>query len=90
VVGRRDDVQVVEILARQPWPDDAVALCAAFEDAMVAYRAKDWQLALHRFEAVLYRWPADGPSRFYMGRCRAFIDGGAGGDDPTLVRMDQK
>lgn len=90
VVGRQDDVHVVEVLGRQPWSSKHLELCAGFEDAMAAFRAKDWQRALHRFEALLYRFPDDGPSRFYMERCRSLLDTGALGEDPTLVRMDQK
>jgi len=42
------------------------------------------------FEALLEKFPNDGPSRFYLARCQSYASGHPAPDDPHVIRMDAK
>lgn len=70
VLGRSEAIAVVEILGRRLGGNDPRAeLCTDFATALAAFQAGDWPIARRRFAAILRRWPADGPTRFYLGKC---------------------
>ncbi len=74
VKGKRLPVRIFELLAE---PADAALFgpfAAAFEDALRAYRERDWQLALRRFEEFAKEYPDDAPAGIYMERCRLLIE----------------
>jgi len=52
---------------------DTRGLCGAFAPALAAFLARDWVGAEAAFRVVLERYPADGPSCFYLARCREFL-----------------
>jgi adenylate cyclase len=44
-----------------------------FHKGREAYKQRDWREARRGFEAVLKRWPDDGPARVFLGRCDEFL-----------------
>jgi len=69
VKGRSQPVRIFELL---PGGDQGsqTFLIGEFAAGLDAYRRRDWDGAVARFEAVLERYPQDGPSRLYVERCR--------------------
>jgi adenylate cyclase len=74
VKGKRLPVRIFELLAKRS--DSALLgpFAAAFEDALRAYRERDWPPALRRFEEFVREYPDDTPGRIYVERCRLLIE----------------
>jgi adenylate cyclase len=65
--GHRLDLQQESSLA------DADARCEQFEEARKLYRQRQWAEAQSAFQAILDRWPNDGPSLVYLKRCEEYL-----------------
>jgi adenylate cyclase len=84
--GKSEPVRVFELLGSDPeigreqrW------LCSEFADALNAYRERDWRAAIERFSNILDAFPEDGPARFYLQRCEAYVASPPVGKwDPTV------
>jgi adenylate cyclase len=90
-VGKTEGLPVYEVMA---WQDSATeeqrALAASFATAMQPYRAGHWTAAETALQRMTEQYPDDGPTRFFLARCRRFIADPTLDADPSLVRMDQK
>lgn len=74
VVGRSEPVRVYELLGRKGGLSASQAqLQARHEEALAAYRARDFEAARRSFERILSEWPEDGPAQAYVARCEAFL-----------------
>jgi adenylate cyclase len=90
-VGKTEAIPVYEVLARRETAtDQQLELCEAFEAGMASYQAASWTQAAGRFQAILDAFPDDGPSRFYLDRCRRAISDPEQGREPGVIRMDVK
>jgi adenylate cyclase len=65
--ARVSDLQGDEALA------DAQARMRKFENARKLYRARKWSEAQREFQAILEKWPKDGPSLVYLKRCEEYL-----------------
>ncbi len=63
---------------------------SAFAEALARFEAERWAEAAERFESILAAHPADGPTRFYLDRCRRYQAGGPLPPDPGLIRLEHK
>jgi len=81
VKGKEQPVRVFEVVALQ---EDLTPELAArnreFAQALTQYRQGDFAAAAAGFGTLLERFPKDGPSQTFLGRCRRFLD------DPSLPR----
>ncbi|MCL6481421.1 MAG: adenylate/guanylate cyclase domain-containing protein [Firmicutes bacterium] len=81
VKGKRQPVLVFELLAlvpedrraQTPELDALRALAVEFAAARALYRQRRWAEAKAAFEAILARWPADGPARVFLRRCATYL-----------------
>jgi adenylate cyclase len=89
VFGRMQPLAITELLGRPGDPHDA-ALLAGFAGALGSFQAERWAEAVAGFEAVLASHPDDGPTRFYLERCRRYQSGAPLPPDPALIRLDHK
>jgi adenylate cyclase len=64
--GRDQAARVYELLSESPGAD-----VAAYERALAAYRARDWDAAEADLDAILAAVPGDGPARALRERVRA-------------------
>ena len=55
-------------------------LVGYFSQGLTAYRARDWQGAIGKFEAALAAHPTDQLSKIYIERCRHLLQNAPGGD----------
>ncbi len=89
--GKTSPLSVVELLGLQADADPArQRLCRRFELALGSYAAAQWQVAADRFAAILDHHPGDGPSRFYLARCRALLADPPAGDWSATVTVASK
>ena len=65
--GHRLDLQEAGILT------EAETCCERFEEARKLYRERKWMEARRELEAILGRWPNDGPSIVYLKRCQEYL-----------------
>jgi adenylate cyclase len=73
VKGKNQPVTIFEILSRQAAANDGKALVEMFGQGREAYKARNWRAAKTAFDEVLRRWPDDGPSRVFRGRCDEYL-----------------
>jgi len=73
VKGKNQPVTIFEILSRQAAANDGKALVEMFGQGREAYKTRNWIAAKTAFEEVLRRWPEDGPSRVFRGRCDEYL-----------------
>ena len=91
LMGKADPTSVVEILGKRGGASaDQLALCAQYADALAAFRSKKWSVAAGLFEAILEHFADDGPSRFYLRRCKHYAADGPPQDEPTVIQMEEK
>ena len=90
-VGKTDAIPIFEVVAQIDTAiDSQTALCTAFAQALAAYRQADWAIAIEQFETIIDEHPDDGPTRFYLERCRQFILDPESAEDPLVIHMTAK
>lgn len=90
-VGKMEALPIVEILAQNTTASAGrVLLNERFAEALASYYASHWEKTMTSFENILSDYPDDGPTRFYLARCRQYQDGAPQPDDPRVIQMDAK
>jgi class 3 adenylate cyclase len=73
VVGKTEPQRIFELLGRKgEVASEHLALRDAFEEALAAYRRKDWEEARSAFESCLAVMPGDEPSKVFLSRIAEF------------------
>ncbi|HEY2995454.1 MAG TPA: adenylate/guanylate cyclase domain-containing protein [Methylomirabilota bacterium] len=81
VKGRDEPLDVYEVLGRREDVDGVqVAWLQAWERAVALYRARQWAEAAAAFAELCAKTPADGPSRVYLERARTLAARPPGAD----------
>jgi adenylate cyclase len=79
VKGKQQPVTIHELIGRRGeasvygTPEELQARLDLFVQARELYRRRQWQEAQEKFQSILDRWPADGPSRMYWKRCQEYL-----------------
>jgi adenylate cyclase len=74
VKGKLQPVTIYELTGRATEiSGDATEILSRFIAARSLYQARKWQDAQNAFQAILDKWPADGPSRTYWKRCQEYL-----------------
>ena len=73
VKGKLVPATIYEVLTTAAAADDGRGLVTTFGRGREAYKVRDWQAAKIAFEEVLHRWPDDGPSKVFLGRCGEYL-----------------
>ncbi len=70
VKGKGQPVKIFELLAsRGSASADQQALAGSFHSALEEYRKRNWGKAREILQALLARFPKDGPAKLYLERC---------------------
>jgi adenylate cyclase len=88
-VGKTRPLRLAAVVGRRGDPYDA-RLFEAFAEALARFEAEGFAEAAARFETILAGHPADGPTLFYLDRCRRYQAGGPLPPDPGLIRLEHK
>ncbi|MEJ2576615.1 MAG: adenylate/guanylate cyclase domain-containing protein, partial [Gammaproteobacteria bacterium] len=90
-VNKTDAVPIYHVVAlNEHATPQQQELCERFDAAMEKYRARDWHDAEARLEQLLIAFPADGPAKFFLQRCKRYAAEPDESIDPRLVKMDAK
>lgn len=91
-VGKTEAIPIVEIMASTTEATDKQRLLAEhFAEALAIFHTADWVKAAVAFEKLQKTYPDDGPTRFYIARCKAYLGGTTQPpDNPRVIRMDAK
>jgi len=79
VKGKHQPVRIYELLGRESELSangvggELRQRLDRFAEARALYSRRRWEEAQRAFEAVLARWPDDGPSRAYWKRCQEYL-----------------
>jgi adenylate cyclase len=79
VKGKRQPVTIYELIGHANEnsvygsPDEVHARVELFQQARSLYRQRQWEQAQNTFQAMLDKWPDDGPSRTYWKRCQDYL-----------------
>jgi adenylate cyclase len=76
VKGKMQPVTIYELMRAEPDPakhKETTELIELFERGHLAYKQRYWGTAKKIFEAMLARWPDDGPSRIFLARCDEYL-----------------
>ena len=91
LLGKSDPTSIVEIMAkRNAAGAEQLDVCARFGEALAAFQSQQWSRAAELFDAILERTADDGPSRFYLSRCRKYLAEDTIQPHPTIIQMDDK
>jgi adenylate cyclase len=72
--GKETGLEIHEIFGTNTLTDNGNhKLCELFTAAMATLEAAQWSRAAEMFAAILVTYPADGPSLFYLDRCRTYL-----------------
>jgi adenylate cyclase len=90
-VGKTDAIPIYEVLAEKVRATDKqLRLCEAFGAGLAAYQESKWGEAASILREILEEHEGDGPSKFFLARCRRFLSEEAGEENSRVVRMDAK
>ncbi len=75
VVGRSEPLRIYELLGMDTLPQiNKDYQLEVFDEALKAYRSRQFSVALKRFHRVLRYFPNDGPAQVYTIRCLNYIE----------------
>jgi adenylate cyclase len=90
-VGKSAAVAVVELGGYTQTANPRTSkLYELFALALECYRSRRWREAERRFAEILSVFPEDGPSRFYLSRCEAYVRTPPGAGWSPTVRLEHK
>ena len=91
VAGRAEAVTVYELLGLVAEVEPAVEeLGRRYAEALRAFQGRRWTEARGLLEELTTRWPADGPTRVLLARCRLCLETPPGDDWDAVNRMANK
>ncbi len=90
VKGKLQPVSIYELLAFAPEAPRYADLLQQFAGALAAYRRREWDEAIECFEALLARYPDDGPSHELLKRSHEFRREGPAADWDGVYVMKTK
>jgi adenylate cyclase len=79
VKGKLQPVAIFELIGRKNGataygtPQELQVRLELFAQARDLYRRRQWEEAQRKFQAILDKWPDDGPSRAYWKRCQEYL-----------------
>lgn len=88
--GKKEVISIYEIFG----PGDAVTpddenLCSLFASASDLLMHGNWEEAIQAFTALLQIHPDDGPSGFYLQRCRQYLESPPAAGEQMVIRTDK-
>lgn len=91
LAGKQAALDVVEVMGRPAWPgQQPPELLRAFAQALVQYRSGQVEAALAAFSALQQAHPGDGPTGYYVQRCRSHLAEPANHDPALPIRVFSK
>jgi adenylate cyclase len=73
VKGKSEPVEIYELLGYRETAGELAELADLFAQARECYKRHQWQETAARLDAILARWPNDGPSRVFRQRIAGYL-----------------
>ena len=74
VVGVSEPVRLFELVDEKSLvTDETRSLCDGYREAHKLFEEQNWPEAKKRFEELAAAYPEDGPVKYYLERCKAFM-----------------
>jgi adenylate cyclase len=90
VKGKVQPVTIYEVLSPEMIANGGQDLVELFTRGHAAYRQREWNNARQIFEAVLARWPGDGPAHVFLSRCEQYLAEAPEADWDGVYEMKHK
>ena len=90
VSGKRQPVDIYELLGAADEREKFADQLQRFDQAMKLYRGQNWKLAAEEFTALLTAYPEDGPAQIFLQRSLEFIDTPPPADWDGVYEMKSK
>jgi adenylate cyclase len=92
VKGKREGTPIYELVGRKEAgePEAIVELCQGFARGVQTFLARDWDGAGKIFGDLAIKFPGDGPTDLYLGRCRKYRDNPPGADWRGIEFLEAK
>ena len=91
LVGKSDPIAIIEILAQiELATEDQKQLCRHFAEGLDFFQGHQWSKAEGLFEAISNEYPQDGPTGFYLNRCRDYLTQSPTVSKSATIHMDVK
>lgn len=76
VKGKSEAMAIYELMGRKTGDEagETAALCSEFTRGVTSYLNREWDSACEIFDSLAAKFPSDGPSGFYLTRCRHYRD----------------
>jgi adenylate cyclase len=89
--GMLRPLDIVEILGlRDEFTDDLDERCRQYASALKVFESGSWREAMALFEAVLAKWPDDGPAQFFRDRSRDRAATSPMHEPPWAIQVETK
>jgi adenylate cyclase len=89
--GKRNPTTVFELMCRnEEATEEQRTVCILFEEALDAFKRRDWNEAILKFSDINNRSGGDGPCQFYIGLCEQFRENPPAEDWKGEVLMERK
>ncbi|MFQ6006983.1 MAG: CHASE2 domain-containing protein [Woeseia sp.] len=90
--GKSSPLSIFEIIGRREENSGSAEdnLCERFASALRAFEAGRWTEAAEKFDAVISVHPRDGPTQFYLKRCRQYFAAPPPPGEGWIIRMETK
>jgi len=72
VKGKTQPVKIYELMARREEAAQLESLLNSYNQGLRAYQDQQWEEGIRRFQQALQICPTDGPSKYYLDRCRQY------------------
>jgi len=91
LMGKRNPTTVFELVCRnEEATEEQRTVCILFEEALDAFKRRDWNEAILKFGDINNRSGGDGPSQFYIRLCEEFRENPPAEDWKGEVLMERK
>jgi adenylate cyclase len=91
VKGKTESTRVFELLGPAGQvPENLLRLRELYSQALLAYRAQDWDAAEMTFRACLELRPNDGPAALLLKRIETLRRNGSGADWSSIAQLEEK
>ena len=90
VKGKKEPVRLFELRSRGAPSTEELPLLEGYAEGLELYRQQRFSEARLQFESLLERYPGDGPSTLFLGRCDLMLASPPGENWDGVFKMEHK
>jgi adenylate cyclase len=90
LLGKSESLDLVEIMGRTEENSGLTTFVRAFESALAAFDAEQWNDAVHRLRTLVTEFPNDGPTAYFLGLAEAYAQNPSAHGTARPIRVTLK